>query len=406
MRLFRHVLLALALHAVPATAHAEWQRGVDFATYAASTYGTAASDASLARAAASGNDSASIVITQYMDNATSNTVHPNGATPTDASILHAMATARSLGLKVTLKPQVDVLTGIWRGAIAPSDASAWFASYEAMIDHYADLARQGGASMLVIGTEFMTLSGPAYTTRWQQIIGGIRQRFSGQLTYASNWDEYKRVQFWGSLDYIGVDAYYRLSDLPAPTVSQLVSAWTTRGYVDALRASSQQYGKQILFTEIGYRSIVGAAIHPNIWNSQAAYSMDEEANAYEAAFQAFSGRTWFAGMYWWSWPASLPANGWNGDYTPTFKPAEDVMRTWNQKLGAGGGPVAGPAPAAPVTPPIPAQPMGLAPPSAVPPQVALPIDHKIIQPQAKAKKPASKKGRHPTKRHGKPHRHD
>jgi hypothetical protein len=385
MRPFRYALLAVALLALPATAHADWQRGVDFTTYAASTYGTAASDASLARAAASGNDSASIVITQYMDTPISSTIRANGATPTDASILHAMATARSLGLEVSLKPQVDVNTGSWRGAIAPPDPNAWFASYGAMIDHYADLARQGGATMLVIGTEFKTLSGPAYTSRWQQIIAGIRQRFGGRLTYAANWNEYKQVQFWDRLDLIGVDAYYPLSDLPAPTVSQLVSAWTSRGYVDALRVSSQQYGKQVLFTEIGYRSIVGAAITPNIWNSQALYSMDEEANAYEAAFQAFIGKPWFAGMYWWSWPASLPANGWNGDYTPTYKPAEDVMHAWNQRLGA---------------PAIPAQPVIAAPPV---PQRALPIERKIVQKKAKKKRVVKKKRR--TKRHSKARRH-
>src|SRR3954454_24328157 len=103
MALLRYLLLALVALAVPATAQADWQRGIDFTTYAASTYGTTASDASLARAAASGNDSVSIVVTQYMDNATSTTIRANGATPSDASILHAMATARSLGLKVNLK---------------------------------------------------------------------------------------------------------------------------------------------------------------------------------------------------------------------------------------------------------------------------------------------------------------
>jgi len=387
MRHFRYALLALAMLAVPATAHADWQRGVDFTTYTASTYGTAASDASLARAAASGNDSVSIVITQYMDSATSNTIRANGATPTDASILHAMASARGLGLKVTLKPQVDLTTGAWRGTIAPTDPNAWFASYESMIDHYADLAKQGGATMLVMGTEFKTMSGSAYTPRWQQIIAGIRQRFSGQLTYAANWNEYQQVKFWGDLDFIGVDAYYPLSDLPAPTLSQLSSAWTSRGYVNALQTASQQYGRQVLFTEIGYRSIVGAAITPNIWNSQALYSMDEEANAYEAAFQAFSGRSWFAGMYWWSWPASLPANGWNGDYTPTYKPAEDVMRTWNQRLAGGGG--HGPAAPGPLPPAIPAQPVVAAPPTS---QRPLPVEHKIVQKKAK-KKVAKKKRR-------------
>jgi hypothetical protein len=394
MRLLRYVLLALAVLAVPASAHADWQRGVDVTTYAAGTYGTAASDASLARAAASGNGSVSIVITQYMDNTTSNSVRANGATPTDASILHAMAAARSLGLKVTLKPQVDLISGAWRGTITPTDPNAWFTSYEAMIDHYADLARQGGATMLVIGTEFKTLSGSAYTSRWEDIVAGIRQRFGSQLTYAANWNEYQQVKFWGALDFIGVDAYYPLSELPAATVSQLLSAWTSRGYLDALRAASQHYGRQVLFTEIGYRSIVGTAITPNIWNSQALYSLDEEANAYEAAFQAFSGRSWFAGMYWWSWPAALPANGWNGDYTPTYKPAEDVMRTWNQRLAGGGGPIA-----ATPTPAIPARPVVASLPS---PQRALPVEHKVVR--KKAKKRVAKKKRH-RKRHRKSRRH-
>jgi serralysin len=303
-----------------------------------------------------------------------------------------MAAARSLGLKVTLKPQVDLITGAWRGTIAPTDPNAWFTSYEAMIDHYADLAKQGGATMLVIGTEFKTMSGAAYTARWQQIIAGIRQRFSGRLTYAANWNEYQQVRFWGDLDFIGVDAYYPLSELPAPALSQLVSAWTSRGYVNALQSVSQQYGKQVLFTEIGYRSIVGAAVTPNIWNSQALYSMDEEANAYEAAFRAFSGKSWFAGMYWWSWPAALPANGWNGDYTPTYKPAEDVMRSWNQRLGGSPAPAPAPLPASA----IPAQAV-VAVPTA--PQHALPVEHKIVQKKAKKKRVAKKRHRRKARRH-------
>jgi hypothetical protein len=358
MALFRiptlMIAAALALLA-PAAAQASWQRGIDFTTYSANTYAGAPSDASLARAAASGNDSVSIVVTQYMDNPTSSSLHANGATPTDESILHAMRTARALGMRVNLKPQVDLLTLSWVGAIAPADPSAWFASYEAMIDHYADLATQGGATMLVIGTELKTMSGWAYTARWDQIIAGVRHHFAGKLTYASNWDEYRQVQFWRSLDYIGVDAYLPLSDVPNPPVGSLVSAWTSRGYVSALQAESQAFGKQLLFTEVGYRSILGAAIHPNIWNSLGDYDMSEETNAYEAAYEVFAGRPWFAGIYWWSWPATLPPNGWNGDYTPTFKPAEGVMRTWNARLAGGqvtapAPVVAAPQPAAPAKP--------------------------------------------------------
>ena len=201
-----------------------------------------------------------------------------------------------------------------------------------MIDHYADLARQGGATMLVIGTELKTMSGSAYTSRWKQIVASVRRRFSGRLTYAANWNEYQQVRFWGDLDYIGIDAYFPLSGSGSPTAASLLAAWTSRGYVGALAGASRAFGKQVLFTEIGYRSIAGSTAQPNLWNSGGIYDMNEEANAYEAAFQAFSGRSWFAGMYWWSWPATLPANGWNGDYTPADKPAESVMRSWNAKL--------------------------------------------------------------------------
>ncbi|MGZ4202843.1 MAG: glycoside hydrolase family 113, partial [Thermoleophilaceae bacterium] len=269
-------LLPLALVAamlVPAGASADWQRGMDYSTYAATTYGTPASDASLSRLASDGNDSVSIVVTQYMANPLTTVIAPDPRTPTDASLLHAMQTARALGLRVTLKPQIDVNTGSWRGALNPVDPGAWFTSYEAMMDHYADLARQGGANMLVIGTELKSLSGSAYTAHWEQIIAGIKQRFSGELTYAANFDEYWRVGFWDSLDYIGVDAYFPLSSSGDGSVQDLVSAWTGRGYVNTLKAVSQAFGNPVLFTEIGYRSVAGATVHPNIWDSSGAYDM-------------------------------------------------------------------------------------------------------------------------------------
>ena len=90
-----------------------------------------------------------------------------------------MQTARSLGLRVTLKPQIDVNSGaLARHHLSRSNPSAWFTSYEAMIDHYADLARQGGATMLVIGTELKTMSGSAYTSRWEQIVASVHRRFA------------------------------------------------------------------------------------------------------------------------------------------------------------------------------------------------------------------------------------
>src|SRR5690242_15997125 len=83
------------------SARAEWQRGVAYTTYSSAAYGAPASDASLARLAQDGNSNVAIVVTRYMADPTSNVVAPTASTPTDASLLHAMQTARALGLSVT-----------------------------------------------------------------------------------------------------------------------------------------------------------------------------------------------------------------------------------------------------------------------------------------------------------------
>jgi hypothetical protein len=336
----RRALMALAAAfavgaaALPGVASAEWQRGVNFTSYKPNAYAMPGTTTSLQRVAADGNDSVEIVTTWYTPDSTSNSIAPDSTrTPTDYSILQAMQTAHSLGLNPVLKPHVNPNDGTWRGGMRPSNPSAWFASYRSFIDHYADLAQQGGAKMLVIGDELKSMSGSAYASQWKSIIAGIRQRFSGKLTYAANYDEYQSVSFWSSLDYIGVDAYFPLSTTTDPSVSDLVSAWTSRGYIASLVKTAFAAGKPVLFTEIGYRSIPETTVHPGLWNTTSIIDQAAQANAYQAAFQAFAGRGWFAGMYWWNWPAGLPASGDNTDYLPFLKPAETVLSTWNATLG-------------------------------------------------------------------------
>jgi hypothetical protein len=343
MRSVRCILVALAATlvaalGVPAHAHAAWQSGVDMRDYNPDSYGAPAADASIQRAASDGNTSMAIVSTWYTPNLTSSTIAPDPKrTPSDAAILHAMAQARADGLTPVLKPHVDSNTGDWRGYISASDPDAWFASYQKMLDHYADLATQGGAGMLVIGTELKGMSGSAYTTRWQALIAELRQRFSGKLTYAANYNEYQAVKFWNRLDYIGVDAYFPLASVSDPSLSDLLGAWTSRGYVNSLRTIATNYNRKVLFTEVGYRSEPDTAMHPFQWSGAPAIDLGAQSTAYEAAYETFaSQQSWFAGMYWWFWPPALPAGSWNADYQPIGKPAETVMQTWNAVLQPGG----------------------------------------------------------------------
>ena len=48
---------------------------------------------------------------------------------------------------------------------------------------------------------------------WWELIANIRQSYSGQLTYAANFDNYQEVYFWDQLDLIGINAYFPLREL-------------------------------------------------------------------------------------------------------------------------------------------------------------------------------------------------
>ncbi len=89
----------------------------------------------------------------------------------------------------------------------------------------------------------------------------VADRFSGPLTYAANWDEVSQVQFWESLDLIGVDAYYPLAgEGEVPTEESLAAAWQPN--VDSLKGLSEQWGRPVLITEVGYPTQATAAFNP------------------------------------------------------------------------------------------------------------------------------------------------
>jgi hypothetical protein len=322
--------LAALLCAAPAGADAPFQRGFVLTGWNAASYLNPKTDRSLQRMANDGSTNAAVFTQWFMDSPMSSHLAPDAErTPTDESLVRTIETARADGLSVTVKPQIGIRTGSWIGAAHPADLDAFWADYRTMLLHYADLAQEAGASMLVVGTEMGTLSPDE--ARWRALIAEVRTHFSGSLTYAANYDEFDRVPFWDALDYIGIDAYFGLADDsdPAPPVDSLVSAWNDRGYLDRIAAVSARTGRKVLFTEIGYRGTRATAVHPNIWSGTQVTDTVAQANAYEAFYRAVSGQPWMAGLYWWeinndSW--------WVQDYSPVAKPAELVMADWNKRL--------------------------------------------------------------------------
>jgi hypothetical protein len=308
-----------------------WQRGANVTAYCAPCFGDPTADASLRALRVTGTNYAAIVPYWYMATRTSTIVAPDEQqSPTDESVLHAMAMARALGMHVVLKPQFDVRDGTFRGEIAPSSTPAWFASYDAMIEHYAALAREGGAETLVIGDELTSMSSD--TPDFASLIASVRNIFAGRLTFGANWVQgAERVGFWRLLDYVGVDAYMPLTAAGTrPSVERLVAAW--QPWIQRLRRLHAQSGRPVIFTELGYASQPDATADPAGARAAATTHVDQvvQANAYAAAYRALSPLDWFDGIYWWDWSA----DGHNtsvsdGSYRPAGKLAEHVISYWN-----------------------------------------------------------------------------
>jgi hypothetical protein len=159
------------------------------------------------------------------------------------------------------------------------------------------------------------------------LIKKIKTKYNGKLTYAANWDEFKRTPFWSKLDYIGIDAYFPLSDKQTPTVEDCLKGWQTHKKV--IQSMSQKYNKPILFTEYGYRSVDYAGKAPWVSDrSMNQVNLDVQVNTTQGLFETFWNEDWFAGGFIWKWFHQHDKVGGkdNPMFTPQNKPAEILLR--------------------------------------------------------------------------------
>ncbi len=304
-----------------------FQKGVAFTGYSRYSYVGEGPRAALRDVAAVNAEWISLLATAYQDTVASTTIDIFGeGTPTDASVSGIIAYAHELGLKVMFKPHIDILKeDRWRGEIGPSfdEAAwaAWFDSYRSFILHYAALARDAGADLFSVGCELDATVQRA--AEWRSIIAAVREVYPGPLIYADDQAESNpdAVTWWDALDFIGMDLYPTLSPEKRPSVSSLCYGW--EGYLERLRVLSERWGKPLVITEIGYRSVEGGAQNPWDWQRQGPVDLVTQRKCYEAALRMVAGRTWLAGMYWWQW-APDPSDGGPDDtgYSPHGKPAE------------------------------------------------------------------------------------
>ncbi len=243
--------------------------------------------------------------------------------------------ARSQGLKVMMKPMVWV-RGSWAGGFDLATEKEWLAwetTYQEYILKLVDIAVTEKVELFCIGTELNNAchKRPKF---FRSLVDAVRKRYTGQVTYAANWDDFLTVKLWDKVDFIGIDAYFPLTPSRLPKITELKIAWVA--HVRKIMQLYSAYKKPILFTEFGYRSIDICCWQQ--WEREnlphdEAVNLQAQANAYQAFFEVFWDEPWFAGVFLWQWYTHHEKAGGlkNSDFTPQNKPAEQTIATWFAK---------------------------------------------------------------------------
>jgi len=310
-----------------------YQKGMCFSSWSGDAFSSSESDEALALLAETNTEWVSICFAWAQSNTTSHDIRrdPIRSATTD-SVKHAITKAHSLGFKVMLKPMVDTLeeektqayTTVWRGEIQPSDE--WFASYSNFINFFAEFAEENDVELFSVGCEFKATT--QEKEQWERVISGVRERYSGPITYAADWTTYQDIEWWDSVDYVGIDAYFPLSFFNNdPTLEYLKNAWNN--YADEIETWLSTVNKPVIFPEIGYRSGDGTNTAPSNYWTDMTIDLQEQRDCYEAAFQTLWNRNWFYGFYWWTWIHDPTKGGPNdSSHTPQNKPAQDAVTQW------------------------------------------------------------------------------
>jgi len=255
-----------------------------------------------------------------------------GPTVTDDEIRAAASHARSLGLKVCLKPVVNVADGTWRAHIGFFDVDvpgeptwdAWFESYRAFVVHHARLAAELGAEMFCIGCEMVRAD--AHEAQWRALIAQVRGVYGGLLTY--NCDKYQedRLTWWDAVDVISASGYYPTGTWPE--------------HLDRIAAVVGREDKPFCFLEAGCPSREGSPARPNDWTLVGPASERAQAGYLDEMLTACATRPWVGGFMLWDWPAELyaPEDGATEDgYCMYGKAGTEVVRR-HFKVALGGRP--------------------------------------------------------------------
>jgi len=184
----------------------------------------------------------------------------------------------------------------------------------------ARIADSTNVDLFCIGTE-LSSAAVKRADFWRELIKKVKQVYSGPLTFGANWDNFQNIEFWDDLEYIGISAYFPLSNKKSPSVRDALKGW--KKHARLIEEISERYARPVLFTEYGYKSIEYAGKEP--WSDNNKNSIDEgvQQTLYKSLYETFWDKNWFAGGFAWKWFYS--GNGGEKSFSPQGKMAEQIM---------------------------------------------------------------------------------
>ena|SRR5438552_9148320 len=266
---------------------------------------------------------------------TSTAVMAGPKTPSLSSFTYGIQRAHSLGYHIFVTPLFGVGdTEGWAGVIHFSTVEQeqqWFDSYWQALKPYALAAAQVGVEQFAIGTECVWLEQNAPSSLWNKLIAELRSVFPGKITYDMDWSSLQtHPPAWmhnSTLNTIGVSTYLPLTDTPQRVdPKQIFGLWKQR-VKQAIDNFSEEVGKSMVLSEIGYPNSTDSLYHPWESHSTAPADQEEQAAAVGAALANIIPDQHVLGTFFWGWDNT-------GDFDLHSVQAATVILKYYQSLQA------------------------------------------------------------------------
>jgi hypothetical protein len=190
------------------------------------------------------------------------------------------------------------------------------------------MAEYTNCEMFCIGCEMV--ASERKEKLWRNLIKETRKLYKGHLVYNANHGSEDNVKWFDAVDYIGTSAYYPVAKKPGETEENMFKAW--QPIKERVKALSEQWGKKVIFIEIGCRSAKGCATMPwDFTHRDFPCDEDEQANFYSSCLRTFFNEPWFAGFFWWEWTTKIYDAGKaknDKSFNVHGKKAEKVLKKW------------------------------------------------------------------------------